>query len=88
MRFLGIPMPKCYVRRLSENAREFEGRGIVVRPFTPRIDVETAILHSAQLALSGLAREFIAEFGPAIAGFADQQRSRLAGKGRERRAAG
>ena len=69
-------------------AREFEGRGIVVRPFTPRIDVETAILHSAQLALSGLAREFIAEFGPAIAGFADQQRSRLAGKGRERRAAG
>jgi hypothetical protein len=29
-----------------------------------------------------LAREFIAEFGPAIAGFADQQRSRLAGKRR------
>lgn len=51
-------------------AREFAGRGIVLRPFKPRIEVEFAILYSTQLALSGLAQELIDEFRSAVASFA------------------
>lgn len=54
-------------------AREFDGRGIVVRPFSSRIEVEFGILYSTQFALSGLARELIAEFSAAVARFADEQ---------------
>jgi DNA-binding transcriptional LysR family regulator len=54
-------------------AREFDGRGIVVRPFAPRIEVEFGILYSTQFALSGLARELIAEFCAAVTRFAEQQ---------------
>ncbi len=67
-------------------AREFTGRGIVARPFKPQIDVETAILYSKQLALSGLARELIAEFTAAVAGFAGQQHARSTTNSPERRA--
>jgi len=56
-------------------AREFEGRGIVLRPFTPRIEVEFGVLYSTQLALSGLARELIEEFSVAVAEFAEAQRT-------------
>jgi DNA-binding transcriptional LysR family regulator len=54
-------------------AREFEGHGIVLRPFSPRIDVESGVLYSTQLTLSGLAREFIDEFSEAISAFVTSQ---------------
>jgi DNA-binding transcriptional LysR family regulator len=54
-------------------AGEFDGRGIVVRPFAPRIDVEFGILYSTQFALSGLARELIDGFDAAVAAFAERQ---------------
>jgi len=51
-------------------AREFESQGLAVRPFKPRIDVEFGIISSAQLSLSGLARELIEEFAAAVAALA------------------
>ncbi len=51
-------------------AQEFAGRGVVLRPFKPRVEVEFTILYSTRLALSGLARELIEEFRVAVAGFA------------------
>jgi DNA-binding transcriptional LysR family regulator len=54
-------------------AREYEGRGLVVRPFSERIDVEYGLLCSTRLGLSGLARELIEEFSAAVAGFARLQ---------------
>lgn len=54
-------------------AQEFEGHGIVFRPFEPRIEVEYGAVYASQFAVSGLVRELIAEFSAAVAGFAGQQ---------------
>jgi DNA-binding transcriptional LysR family regulator len=54
-------------------AREYDGRGLVVRPFRERIAVEYGLIRSTQLALSGLARELIEEFRAALAEFAASQ---------------
>jgi len=48
-------------------AEAFKPRGIAVRPFSPRIDVEFAVMHSAQRALSGVATEFIDMFRQELA---------------------
>ncbi len=57
-------------------AREYEGRGLVMRPLAARIDVEYGLIRSTQLALSGLARELIDEFRVALAEFAASQETR------------
>lgn len=44
------------------SAYEYAGRGLVVRPFAPRVDFDVTILHSAQNPLSMIAEEFLAGF--------------------------
>ncbi|MBL8707281.1 MAG: LysR family transcriptional regulator [Rhodospirillales bacterium] len=48
-------------------AEEFKNRGVVARPFSPRIDVEFAAMHQAQRNLSGVAAEFIDMFRQELA---------------------
>lgn len=50
-------------------AREYATRGIVVRPFEPRIDFEFAALYAAQRTPPPVAREFIDSFRAHIAAF-------------------
>ena len=50
-------------------ASEYATRGIVVRPFEPRIDFEFAALYAAQRTPPPVAREFIDSFRAHIAAF-------------------
>lgn len=58
-------------------AEEFKSRGVVARPFTPRIDVEFAAMHSARRNLSGVASEFIDVFRQELAERLRQQSARI-----------
>ncbi|HLI11497.1 MAG TPA: LysR substrate-binding domain-containing protein [Alphaproteobacteria bacterium] len=55
-------------------AEAMAGRGVVVLPFEPRIDVEFGLLHSSQFALSGIAREFADAFRAEVEEFARRRR--------------
>ena len=50
-------------------ATEYATRGIVVRPFEPRIHFEFAALHAAQGTLPPVARDFIDSFRAHITAF-------------------
>ena len=54
-------------------ATEYATRGIVVRPFEPRVDFEFAALYAAQRTLPPVAREFIDSFRAHIITFLRQQ---------------
>ena len=54
-------------------AEDFAARGVAVRPFAPRIDVEIGAIYATQIALSALARELVDEFSADFAGFAARQ---------------
>jgi DNA-binding transcriptional LysR family regulator len=54
-------------------AEEFRDRGLVIRPFRPRIPIEFAALHSEQRVLSGVAQEFIAQFQRDLADIVGRQ---------------
>jgi DNA-binding transcriptional LysR family regulator len=54
-------------------AREYSARGLVVRPFSPRIDFEFAALYPSQRSLPAVAREFIDSFRHYIQDFARRQ---------------
>ena len=53
-------------------ATEYATRGIVVRPFEPRVDFEFAALYAAQRTLPPVAREFIDSFRAHIVAFLRQ----------------
>ncbi|MBV8391979.1 MAG: LysR family transcriptional regulator [Alphaproteobacteria bacterium] len=50
-------------------ATEYATRGIVVRPFEPRLDFEFAVLYAAQRAVPPIAREFIDGFRSYVSQF-------------------
>ncbi|WP_431856080.1 LysR substrate-binding domain-containing protein [Azospirillum sp.] len=50
-------------------AQEYQGRGVVIRPFDPAIYIDMAVLTSAQRSLSTLAQDFLTEFRDAVAAF-------------------
>ncbi|KAA0680624.1 LysR substrate-binding domain-containing protein [Roseomonas genomospecies 6] len=50
-------------------AEEYAGRGVVIIPFEPRVNIEMAVLHSAQRSLSTLAQDFLNEFRLEVAAF-------------------
>ena len=50
-------------------AEEYAGRGVAIRPFDPTINVEMAVLYSAQRSLSTLAQDFLREFRSEVAAF-------------------
>ena len=54
-------------------AEEYAGRGVVVRPFEPRVHIEMAVLRSAQRSLSTLAQDFLGEFRSAVAAFSRRE---------------
>jgi len=54
-------------------AHEYATRGIVVRPFEPRIDFEFSALHPAAQRTSLPAREFIDSFRAHVADFLHRQ---------------
>lgn len=51
-------------------AEEYRGRGVVIRPFEPRITFEVAWLRSAHRPLSALGAEMLDEFRDVMAGYA------------------
>lgn len=54
-------------------ANEYAARGLVVRPFSPRVDFEFAALYPSQRSLPAVAREFIDDFHRYIQAFARRQ---------------
>ena len=44
------------------SASEFVGRNVVLRPFVPRLNIGTAIIHSIERPLSSIAQEFLSAF--------------------------
>jgi DNA-binding transcriptional LysR family regulator len=54
-------------------ASEYAARGLVVRPFSPRVDFEFAALYPSQRSLPAVAREFIDDFRRTIQAFARRQ---------------
>lgn len=57
-------------------ATEYATRGIVARPFEPRIDFEFAALYAAQRSVPPVAREFIDSFRAHVVAFLQQQTRR------------
>lgn len=57
-------------------AQEYRTRGIVARPFEPRINFEFAALYSRQRGLSGIARDLVDLFSKHVEAFALQGRAR------------
>lgn len=53
-------------------AEEYQGRGVVIRPFDPGIHIDMAVLMSAQRSLSTLAQDFLSGFRGAVAAFGRQ----------------
>jgi DNA-binding transcriptional LysR family regulator len=51
-------------------AHEYAERGLVVRPFSPRVDFEFAALYPSQRSLPAVAREFIDDFRRYVQAFA------------------
>lgn len=51
-------------------AHEYATRGLVVRPFSPRVDFEFAALYPSQRSLPAVAREFIDDFRRYVQAFA------------------
>jgi DNA-binding transcriptional LysR family regulator len=54
-------------------ASEYATRGLVVRPFSPRVEFEFAALYPSQRSLPAVAREFIDEFRRTVQAFARKQ---------------
>ena len=54
-------------------AYEYAARGLIVRPFSPRIDFEFAALYPTQRSLPAVAREFIDDFRRHVQAFARRQ---------------
>jgi DNA-binding transcriptional LysR family regulator len=62
------------------SASEFEQRGVVIRPFRPRIDVGITMLKATHRPLSALAREFADAFLCHVRGFISARRNASAGR--------
>ena len=54
-------------------ANEYAARGLVVRPFSPRVEFEFAALYPTQRSLPAVAREFIDDFRRYVQAFARRQ---------------
>jgi DNA-binding transcriptional LysR family regulator len=62
------------------SASEFEQRGVVIRPFRPRIDVGITMLKATHRPLSALAREFADAFLSHVRGFISARRNAQGGR--------